>query len=499
MRPKSKPRAVPPPVEPKPEHPALAKLKQSRWLYALVSLLLLLPCYWQPRIEAGDLSSHIYNAWLAQLVESGRLQGLALIHLNTNVLFDLMLGGMLPVLGPDAAQRVAVSLAVLVFIWGAFAFARVVSGRKPWLVLPCIAMLAYGWVYHMGFFNFYLSMGLCFWAMALLWEPTRWRVAAAVPILALAYLAHALPIAWALGLAAYVILARRVSDKQRMYLTAGAVAAMVLARLAISGMMQAVWVPDQFTLISGTDHMWVFDQKYFAVLVGLLFIWVVWFLGLTRRDGARAVMFSIPFQLCVLSAAAVLFLPTAVSLPSYRHALVFIAQRMSLGVGISVCALLACANPSRFRRVPVTAIAILFFGFLFHDEHAINAFEARLQDTAAGVPQGQRVLSAIDAPNLRVNPLVHLVDRVCIGHCYSYANYEPSTWQFRVRATADNPYVTSSYQDSWEMQMGMYVVKDRDLPLYQVDMGPGGQMVVRTLRAGVPCGSTQWNVLGDLL
>jgi hypothetical protein len=39
-----------------------------RWLvYVPVSLGLLLPCYWQPRIQAGDLSSHIYNAWLTEL------------------------------------------------------------------------------------------------------------------------------------------------------------------------------------------------------------------------------------------------------------------------------------------------------------------------------------------------------------------------------------------------------------------------------------------------
>ena len=47
----------------------------GRWIYALVSLVLLAPCYWQPRLQAGDLSSHIYNAWLAQLIESGRADG----------------------------------------------------------------------------------------------------------------------------------------------------------------------------------------------------------------------------------------------------------------------------------------------------------------------------------------------------------------------------------------------------------------------------------------
>ena len=51
----------------------MAALKRSRWLYVLVSLLLLAPCYWQSRVQAGDLSSHIYNAWLAQSIERGEM------------------------------------------------------------------------------------------------------------------------------------------------------------------------------------------------------------------------------------------------------------------------------------------------------------------------------------------------------------------------------------------------------------------------------------------
>jgi hypothetical protein len=145
------------------------------------------------------------------------------------------------------------------------------------------------------------------------------------------------------------------------------------------------------------------------------------------------------------------------------------------------------------------AIAILFFGFLYRDERALNFFEDRMEDTVAKLPAGQRVISAIDDPGLRVNALTHTIDRACIGRCYSYANYEPSTAQFRIRAERENPYVASSYQDSWLMQMGMYVVKDRDLPLYQVDLDASGQMVAKSLRAGEACGSTKWSVLGNLL
>ena len=124
------------------------------------------PCYWQPHLQAGDLSSHIYNAWLVQLIESGRTTGLAVAPQSTNILFDVMLSGLLRSLGAEAAQRVSVSVAVLALVWGAFAFIAVV--RAPALgAAAALAMLAYGWVFHMGFFNFYVSFGLCFWALAL--------------------------------------------------------------------------------------------------------------------------------------------------------------------------------------------------------------------------------------------------------------------------------------------------------------------------------------------
>ena len=111
----------------------------GRWpriaIFAAISMALVVPCWWQPRIQAGDLSSHVYNAWLAGLVERGAAPGLTLASQSTNVLFDLMLGRLFRWAGPGAAQRLAVSAAVWVFIWGAFAYVSAVSGREKELVL----------------------------------------------------------------------------------------------------------------------------------------------------------------------------------------------------------------------------------------------------------------------------------------------------------------------------------------------------------------------------
>jgi hypothetical protein len=171
---------------------------------------------------------------------------------------------------------------------------------------------------------------------------------------------------------------------------------------------------------------------------------------------------------------------------------------MSLGVGICVCALLAAARPRVFQRYAMTLVAVVFFGFLYRDEKILNALEDRLDGVISQLPAGQRIVSGVEDPYLHVFAVTHMIDRVCLGRCFSYANYEPSTAQFRIRTVAENPYVAYRYEDSWRMQNDSYVVQSRDLPLLQVVLDQDGRMVVRNLKAGTPCGSTSLKALPDL-
>jgi hypothetical protein len=472
-----------------------APLSLPPWAYPAASLLLLVPCYWQSHLQLGDLSSHIYNAWLAQLIESGRAPGLAIVPQTTNVLFDLILSGLFKILGAEAAQRISVSLAVLTFVWGAFAFVSVVAGRRAWGLMPAIATLAYGWVLHMGLLDFYLSLGLCFWALALAWEWKPRRVAAAAAVLVVAYVAHGLPVAWTVALLAYLWLARQMTPPKRAVLMAASLAAMVVGRAVVTGMMPYIWLPQQMAMITGTDQLWVFDGKYLAPFLGLLLVSVLLFVRLLRASGVRNVVSGLPFQIGVLSAAGVLIVPTRLQIPGYNHALAYIAERMSLAVGICLCALLAAAPMRAYHRYAMGVVALLFFGFLYRDEGALNAFEDRMTRLVSQLPPGQRVVSAINDPTLRISALTHMIDRACLGRCYSYANYEPSTAQFRIRVVAENPIVVPTYADSSNLQEGTYVVKQRDLPLYQVDLDQAGHMAIRILTAGAQSGITYWQVL----
>lgn len=464
--------------------------------YVAASMALLLPCYWQTRIQAGDLSSHIYNSWLAVLIEKGRLDGLAIAHPASNVLFDLILTTLFRWLGANWAQRLAVSLIVIVFAWGAFAFVTAVSGRRAWALLPCIAMLSYGWVFHMGFFNFYLAFGLCFWALACLWKPGPLRLAAAVILFAIAYTAHALPAAWAVALLLYSLIARRVPERSRVWLMATVLFLLVGAHFTVRHLFISSWSIAQLSTATGADQLWVYDRKYYYLMSPLLLIWAAWFFELLSARGGRAVAASIPLHLCALTAAGIFILPSSVLIPGFHHALVYISERMSLGAGICVCALLAAAPPRAWARYGTTALALLFFIFLFRDGRRLNTFEDRVDRAVAELPEGRRVVSPF-FDDLRAFPLTHMVDRACIGHCFSYANYEPSTAQFRIRVLHSNPYVIADYGDSFDLQSGKYVVRPADLPLWALDITKTGGVALRSLKAGLPSGTTEWNVLDD--
>lgn len=456
---------------------------------AIVSALVLVPCFWQTRIQAGNLSSHLYNAWLSILIEEGTAPGLKIVPQPTNVLFDVILAGLMRTVGPWGAEHIAVPLAVLVFFWGAFAVVCVASRSRPWYVLTFLAMLAHGWVFHMGFMNFYLATGLSFWAFALLWKPTLQSAIAAVPLIALACFAHAVPVAWMIGCIAYAWVAREIRPRARLILMVAAVAALIVMRHFLIAHFPTRWSPEQVVSMTGADQMSVFESKYHPLEFILLVIWFSLFTRAVQRKGEERMLLGIPFQLCLIVSAAVLLLPSAVLLPGYVHPLRYIAERMSLIVGVSCCALIGGVAPGQRESMATAILMGLFFSFLYVDTRALNHVEDLMEQSVARMPAGSRVISALCDERRDVNLVAHILDRACIRRCFSYANDEPSTGQFRIRATGASPIAVSDSRESDALQTGKYVVETHDLPLYQIYLR-GHYLASRLLKAGDVTGST---------
>jgi hypothetical protein len=458
----------------------------------LFSVVLLIPCFWQSRIQSADLSSHIYNAWLASQIRQRAAPGLWISSQSTNILFDLMLEWLLVREGPDLAQRLAVSASVLLFGWGAIRLIFRVAGRNWWFAAPCVAMLSYGFIFHMGFFNFYLSMGLCLWYLAIVWGSGKtWRIQAlAAPLLILAWLAHPFPVLWAVGTAAYVTLANRFQSRRPLLLLL-ALAALITVRYILTHRYAYSWSSDQAAFATGANQIALFGLKYVPPFVGLLLVWAALLHTLIKRQGMAHLLATVPFQLWLLNAAAVVLVPDRVLFPQFAQPLGYIAERLSLAAGLMMCAVVAAAPTTRLLRVALVSVAVLFFGLLYTDNRELNQLENRLDAAVTGLPPAQRVISSLRSQSLRSLCFHHDLDRACIGHCFSYANYEPSSRQFRIRALPGNQIVFNDYADVDAVAAGTYTVQPRDLPLYLVyPCGPDLRNVcTRPLQPGETSGN----------
>jgi hypothetical protein len=353
---------------------------------------------------------------------------------------------------------------------------------------------AHLWLYlSNGFFNFYLSLGLCMWYLAICWGRS-WRIhALAAPLLLLAWIAHPFPVLWATGTALYSMLASRLQPRRRSLLLMLGLILLVAARSILIHRYPHTWSLAQLTFITGANQVALFGVKYVAPLAGLLLIWAVLFHHLIKRQGIPDLVSSIPFQLWLLNAAAVVLIPDRLLFPQFGRPLGFIAERLSLTAGLMICTVLAAAPSLRLARVGLVAVAVLFFGLLYTDDRELNHKEDQLDAALSGLPSGQRVIGSLPDQSLRALCFHHDLDRACIGQCFSYANYEPSSRQFRIRARPENGIVLTDYADVDQVARGTYIVLPRDLPLYLVyPCGMNSNDVCsRPLRVGETSGTSK--------
>src|SRR5262245_17736933 len=246
---------------------ALRFLRDNAVAVVLVSLLLLIPCFWHTHIQAGDLGSHIYNAWLAQLAERQPISGGIVVRQWSNVLFDLMVRHTASRFGFLAAEKIAVSIVALVFFWGAFAFLTCVSGRAPWLLTPFLAILAYGYAFHMGFMNYYLSIGLALFALAAVCQSGAGSWLAAGIFAALAFLAHPIGFALSVSVALYVSLWRILPYWPRRTLPVTAVASFIVLHRYFMAHEERIasWRTEGLLQLLGQDQMNIYGHRYLVL------------------------------------------------------------------------------------------------------------------------------------------------------------------------------------------------------------------------------------------
>jgi len=471
----------------------VAFLRQSRLRILFLSVVLVIPCLWHPRVEAGDLASHAYNAWLAQLIEKGQAPGLYIAKQWNNVLFDVALLQVANLAGLVAAQKIVVSACVLIFFWGVFAFVAAVTGRSPWSLTPCFAMLAYGYSFSMGFMNYYLSLGLACFGLAILWRARRIDWIAAAPFALLAMLAHPIGFLWLVGTVAYTKIRAKLPGwwKLALPLAAASGFAAICWYTSHRAALLADWDREPFYLYNGADQLWLFGTRYLwlaraAFFFGLVCAWTDLYLRRKENEGRR--QFELPFELYAVTFCATALLPENLR-PSLQGGWIgLLGSRLTTISAICGLCILGGMKTRKWHLAGLGVCAVVFFAFLYQDTGWVNQLEANAERLVADLPPGSRVIVTIRAPaESRITFISHAVERACIGHCFSYSNYEPSSGEFRVRVQKGSPVVTSSTDDAEDMASGEYEVDDTDLPIkqiYQCDEKDLTRLCLRDLEAG---------------
>jgi len=475
---------------PAPSVVALAfQFLHHRWTSILaLSGLLLIPCFWHRHIEAGDLGSHTYNAWLAQLVTQGRAPGLYLAHQWNNVLVDSGLTWLGSRFGFVAAERIVVVLCVLVFFWGAFSFIAAASLRPPWYLTPAIAMISYGYTFYAGFLNFYLSLGLAFFAAAVFWRGTRidWILGAALALLAL--LAHPMGFGLLVAVVAYIRMAEAARGWQRWVVLASAFLALVALHFGLQHFRTQGSLGARFVAMNGADQLVLFGDRYRLFAEYVLIFGSCAFIAAAVRDWKRfpwQQWFRSPAELWAIFLFSAAVLPGAVWFPQYPAALSSINTRLTAVTAIFGLCILGSVRPRKWILAGLTLSAAIFFICQYQDTAKLNHMEQLAESLVATLPVGTHVSYTIDlGSDSRINTR-HFVDRACIQKCFTISNYEPGTGQFRLRSSPEGSPILST--SGLDLEQGDYLVRPEDLPLaqiYQPDDSDLNKLAIRNLSAG---------------
>jgi hypothetical protein len=473
---------------------ALSFLRESFFAVVVLSALLVVPCFWHSRIQAGDLGSHVYNGWLAQLIEHHQISGLTVARQWNNILFDLLILHVGNLVGFVVAEKMVVSFAVLAFFWGCFSFLAAASGSPPWKLTPFLFVLSYGYALHMGLMNYYFSIAFAFFALATAWRGGAGNWLCTGAIAAINLLAHPIGFILIVAIVFYVSLWLRLPRWTRLVLPAMVIISAVSMRFYFAGhdALAATWRSEGFLQLLGQDQLNLFGHRY-VLLSGIAVAWgMVCALAAIYdwifRAKKPSLVLRLAIELYLLAVIVTFCLPENFRVGLYAGWVGLLVSRLTLVTAVFGLLVLASLRLPRWSTHGNVLCALLFFLFLYQDTGKLDRMEASARTVVGSLPMGTRVVAVANPPDdWRIQFVYHSIERACISRCFSFANYEPSSLQFRVRALPGNYFVTTSVDQSDDMSSGDYIVRREDLPLtsiYQCDDSDFTRLCARPLGVG---------------
>ncbi len=436
----------------------------------ILSLLVIIPCFWHTHLEAGDLGSHTYNAWLAELVKQGRAPGLVLHAQSFNILFDSLLSISCKLLGFAIGEKIAAAVAVLIFFWGTYSFVAVHTQARSYVTAALLAVATYGWTFQAGLMNFYISIGLMFGALAILRSRISRKPLWLILLLAFMWLSHPLGIIGFAVIALFGLIFDRLKTSHTFGLLAAAIAILYGIRLWLASHFPLRFSSEPLQMRTGIDQLMLYSMEY--RYLGLLAL-ILGIAGVVRIVANRKALESdrqrqilLIAELYVVIFAGVCLLPDILVLNKEVGPFSLLTARTTTLLAVLALVLLSQIERARWERFAWTAVAVAFFAMLYHDTGILSDMESQAFECVKLLPENARVTTTFFPRADSRLQHVHIFDRACIGRCFVVDNYEPVMKQFRVRAIASTPVVETDPVNIDAMQVGRYVVHPEDLPLY---------------------------------
>jgi len=177
-------------------------------VFAVLTLVQLVPVWSVEYLPTGDGPSHLYGAWLVRTLTSDaapepiasyyRVDWRPVPNWASVAFMDVAM----PIFTPPTAEKLFFSLILITFLGGAWMYAGADdpdNAAFAFLALP----LAYNQLLQAGFYNFSLGVGLYFIAVAVWWrtreQRSKWSIALIAGLLLVCYFAHPMSAALAIG------------------------------------------------------------------------------------------------------------------------------------------------------------------------------------------------------------------------------------------------------------------------------------------------------------
>jgi hypothetical protein len=251
---------------------------------------------------------------------------------------------------------------------------------------------------------------------------------------------------------------------------------------------------------NGADQLMVFGDRYATLAWMLVAFGVICFVAEAisrRRDLAWWKNLALPAELYLVAVFSTAMLPENLRVSLYAAWIGLLVSRLTTISAIFGFCVLGWVRLRTWRFAGFAALAAAYFLYLYQDTRTLNRLESNTEAVVSAHAQGARIIPTLVAdPDWRVEFVGHVADRACVGRCFVYSNYEPSSRQFRVRVAPGGSWiVTSSSDDAEDMQGGGYDIQQGDLPvkqLYQCGLGDWTKVCLRDLAEGESTGKYGW-------